>query len=104
MQHRYQQVDNLSLDDFWRRYLVVDDIWIALAENMLIEMFAPVWNTTIIGFGSHAPGKGRHNQKRSAWDTLHPGRPWAAGLPPNAQSEDEIIAMARNVIHQQQAE
>jgi len=72
-----QQAENLNLRDFSCRYLVVDDIWIPLAESLLIEKFYPVWNMKIDGFGNHDPGAGRRNQKKSSWDVLHPGRPWA---------------------------
>lgn len=71
------QAENLERDDFRCRYLVVDDIWIPLAESLLIEKFYPVWNMRIDGFGNHDPGVGRRNQRKSAWDVLHPGRPWA---------------------------
>jgi len=75
-----EQADNIILKDFRCRYLVVDDIWIPLAESLLIEMFSPLWNRKIDGFGNHDPGSGRHNQQRSAWDTLHSGRSWAHKL------------------------
>ena len=71
------QTENLSIEDFKCRYLVVDDIWIPLGESLLIETFNPLWNRLVDGFGNHDPGKGRYNQMRSAWDVLHPGRPWA---------------------------
>lgn len=93
-----QQAQNLSLSDFLCRYLVVDDIWIPLGESLLIEMFAPIWNTTLFGFGNHDPGKGRYNQQRSPWDTLHPGRAWAAKLQPNVRSEQQIADMVRQAI------
>lgn len=38
------ETSNLRLADFHVRHLVVDDIWIPLGENMLIETFKPVWN------------------------------------------------------------
>lgn len=71
---------NLNLEDFHCRYLVVDDIWIPLGESLLIEMFSPLWNRVLDGFGIHDPGKGRHKQKASSWDILHPGRSWAKKL------------------------
>ncbi len=77
---------NLQLADFACRYLVVDDIWIPLAESMLISRFEPLWNKLVDGFGNHDPGKGRHQQKKSAWDLLHPGRPWAERLQANPLS------------------
>lgn len=87
-----QQTKNLDIRDFWCRYLVVDDIWISLTEALLIDQFSPVWNTIVTGFGNHDPGKGRYNQQRSLWDTIHHGREWAEKLQPNAKSEQQIIA------------
>jgi hypothetical protein len=43
-------------------------------------MFSPLWNRLIDGFGNHDPGKGRHQGKIPAWDTIHPGRKWAKRL------------------------
>lgn len=85
-----EQATNLDLSDFMCRFLVVDDIWIPLAESLLIEMFEPIWNRKIDGFGNHDPGKGRYNQQRSAWDTLHPGRPWAERLQSSNKGLDKI--------------
>ncbi len=82
---------NLRLEDFGCRYLVVDDIWIPLAESVLIRMYQPLWNQVIAGFGNHDPGSGRKDQERSAWDTIHPGRPWAFKLPPNSNADALIV-------------
>lgn len=84
------QANNIEIKDFRCRYLVVDDIWIPLAESLLIEMYLPLWNRKIDGFGNHAPGKGRYNQQRSPWDTIHPGRPWADKLQPPSNDENMI--------------
>lgn len=75
-----EQASNISVADFKCRFLVVDDIWIPLAESLLIEMYQPLWNRRIDGFGNHDPGSGRYNQQRSPWDAIHPGRPWAEKL------------------------
>ena len=93
-----RQATNLSIEDFRCRFLAVDDIWIPLAESMLIEMFSPIWNKLIDGFGNHDPGSGRSNQQKSQWDTLHPGRPWADKLKSNLLSADEIAAQARRFL------
>lgn len=77
-----KQANNLQVADFSYRSLIVEDIWIPLGESLLIEMFRPIWNLTIDGFGNHDPGSGRYDQKTSAWDTLHPGRSWAFKLKP----------------------
>lgn len=71
---------NLKIEDFHFRHLVVDDVWIPLGENILIENFQPIWNVLIDGFGNNAVGSGRTAQKKSSWDTLHPGRGWADAL------------------------
>jgi len=81
---------NLKLDDFWCRYLIVDDIWIPLGENLMISHFTPLWNTTVDGFGNHTPGAGRFNQKRSRWDVIHAGREWAAKCQPRPESASDI--------------
>lgn len=86
-----QQVSSLDLGNFHCRYCVADDIWIPLGESLLIEMFRPIWNVHIDGFGIHAPGKGRQRQRRSTWDTLHPGRPWASDLHPNERNAEVLI-------------
>jgi hypothetical protein len=87
------QVPNLALADFHCRYLIVDDIWIPLGESLLIQMFSPLWNKRLDGFGIHDPGKGRYNQQRSVWDVLHPGRPWAERLQSRAKTQEEIQQM-----------
>jgi hypothetical protein len=85
---------NISIEDFKCKFLVVDDIWIPLAESLLIQMYSPIWNQKIDGFGNHDPGKGRYNQQKSLWDTIHPGRPWADRLQPlnNEDSVRETLA------------
>lgn len=76
---------NLGIDDFLCRFLVVDDIWIPLAERLLIGHYRPLWNGVVSGFGNHGPGgrpgggSSRGDQMKSEWDVLHPGRAWAKG-------------------------
>ena len=48
--------ENLNIEDFFCRFLVVEDIWIPLGEALLIAKFSPVWNKLIDGFGNHAAG------------------------------------------------
>lgn len=87
-----EEVDNLDSEDFLCRYLISDDIWIPLGESLLIEQFHPLWNVLIEGFGIHKPGKNRP-QQTSKWDTLHPGRKLAEGLPPNPLTETQLTRM-----------
>ncbi len=72
-----EQAENLDIDDFDCRWLVLAPVWINLTEQILIDEYSPVWNA-IRGFGNHDQGTTRRAQKRSQWDTLHPGRPWAS--------------------------
>ena len=86
-----KEARNLKLSDFQCRHLLVDDIWIPLGESLLIEKYKPVWNMLVDGFGHHDQGKSRRGQKKSAWDTLHPGRPWAEkGEQPNDKFVEQI--------------
>ena len=88
------QVNNLNLGDFSCRYLVVDDMWIPLAESSLIERCKPIWNTRVHGFGNHGRESDRRNQARSPWDVLHPGRAWATKLTANVTPDDVVALIA----------
>jgi hypothetical protein len=68
---------NLCIDDFECRYLVVKSAWQNTAETYLIENFKPVWNNEVgicYGFGKHGDSSETRKNARSPWDTLHPGR------------------------------
>lgn len=93
-----QQAMNLQLEDFTCRYLVVDDIWIPLGESLLIQRFRPIWNMHLDGFGNHDPGSGRYQQKRSPWDVIHPGRPWAERCAGNEKLPEQIFEMLAKAI------
>ena len=80
----------LSAGDFHCRFLVVDEIWIPLGENLLISRFMPVWNTSVDGFGNHDPGRGRYAGLQPRWDVLHPGRAWAEKCRPRAETAATI--------------
>ena len=92
------QVRNLDLQDFFCRYLVVEDIWIPLGESLLIERFQPLWNVIVDGFGNHDPGSGRHSGQRPLWDTLHPGRAWADRLRQNQRTLADIVATIQRAL------
>jgi hypothetical protein len=93
-----EEADNLDIEDFHCRYLVVDDIWIPLGESLLIAKFDPLWNKLIDGFGNHDPGKKRHAGLRPRWDTLHPGREWAAKCQPREETTEQIIVEAQDYL------
>lgn len=87
-----QLVANLSVDDFWCRYLLLDDIWISLGEALMIARFAPIWNNPLDGFGNHDPGGGRYNGKRPRWDVVHPGRPWASKCAERKETAGQLLS------------
>ena len=82
---------DLELADFSCRYLTVDAIWIPLGESLMINMFKPIWNVKIDGFGNHDPGKNRKESKKSRWDVIHPGRPWAEKLTGASETYEEVV-------------
>ncbi len=84
--------ENLDIDDFAARWLVVDDIWIPLGETLLIGKFQPVWNRMLDGFGNHDPGGGRRAGLVPMWDVLHPGRGWALKQQPREETASDLEA------------
>lgn len=90
--------ENLNIEDFHCRFLVVDDIWIPLGESLIIARFTPVWNSLIDGFGNHNPGKGRHAGMRPRWDVLHPGREWAMRLVERPETQEQIAQDAETYL------
>ncbi len=87
-----ESAENLEIADFYVRWLILDDIWIALGESALLRDLRPVWNAMVDGFGNHDPGEGRYKSLAPQWDTLHPGRSWAAKLQPRDAGAAEMIA------------
>jgi hypothetical protein len=91
-----EQSESLNLSDFHVRHLVVDDVWIPLGENMLIETFKPVWNRAIDGFGNKDPGRRRATQYKSPWDVLHPGREFAKKLADSPVTREFLLERIKN--------
>jgi hypothetical protein len=92
LKHRWSIGKTSDLDpaDFYVRYLRTMAVFVPLCESGVIGLYKPVWNVVLDGFGNNAQGSGRNEQERSGWDTVHPGRPYAAILPPNATSVEEF--------------
>jgi len=86
------EAENLELSEFECRYLAVTPIWIVVAEGVLIQKFRPAWNVFVNGFGNHHVGTTRFGQKRTEWDTVHPGRSWATTMQPCAMTKEQILA------------
>jgi hypothetical protein len=79
----------LKLEDFEFRSLVVQSGWETAAEDYLIHLFRPIWNSEtniLYGLGKHGDSAETRANSRSPWDTLHPGRAWAAKSKADAKS------------------
>ncbi len=87
---------NLGSANFRCRYMLVDEIWVALGEARLVEHFRPVWNVLIEGFGSKVEGGGRTDTARSVWDILHPGRKERLGIQVDPKIEKKIVRGLRS--------
>lgn len=90
-----KEARNLDINDFDCRYLVVGSGWQVAAEAHLIALFKPVWNKEMKvcqGLGKHGDASETRRNLRSAWDSLHPGRPWAEDAESNRRSVDQIKA------------
>lgn len=86
----------LQIEHFEYRALVVQTGYQTAAENYLIHLFKPIWNSEIdicYGFGKHGDNPETRSNLRSPWDTLHPGRDWAHRDPKmkDARPKDRIV-------------
>ena len=87
----------LDIADFDCRFLVVQTGWQTAAETYLIDLFRPAWNSETdicYGLGKHGDAPSTRANRRSPWDTLHPGREWAWSDPnmEDARSRTRILA------------
>ncbi len=107
MEHRRSigKAQNINANEFEVRYLVIKTGMQTSAESCLINYFKPIWNKEIkvcFGIGSHGDDKeNTRTNKRSPWDTMHPGRQWAAvpdleDQKPYQQIVDEIVLHCEN--------
>ena len=89
----------LDIEDFEFRSLVIQSGWETSAEDYLIHLFNPIWNSEtkiLYGLGKHGDDAGTRANKRSPWDTLHPGRIWAAASLEDAKTPETIAAEVRS--------
>ncbi len=83
----------LDVKDFECRFLIVQTGFQKTAEDYLINFFKPIWNweTNIChGIGKHGDAAKTRGNKRSPWDTMHPGRKWADETVEDQKSKEEI--------------
>lgn len=86
-------VASLNIDDFDCRFLIVQTGFQKSAEDYLINFFKPIWNSETricFGLGKHGDSSEKRVNKRSPWDTMHPGREWANATFEN-QKEPRLI-------------
>jgi hypothetical protein len=85
--------DSLDINDFDCRALVVQSGWETAAEDYLIHLFKPIWNSEtkiLYGLGKHGDSATTRANKRSPWDTIHPARHWAAETAEDAKTPSQI--------------
>jgi hypothetical protein len=74
----------LRVQDFTCRRLVCTTHAQLVAEQHLIRLFRPAWNSEMkicFGISKHGDAATTRGNNRSPWDVLHPGRQWAVGNP-----------------------
>jgi hypothetical protein len=87
------QKTNLSPGDFMFRHATIQSGMQAAIETFMIRLFNPIWNKECkicYGFGKHGDSSETRKNKRSPWDTMHPGRKWAEGTEKNQMERIEI--------------
>jgi hypothetical protein len=88
----------LNIEDFDCRFLIVQSGFQKSAEDYLINKFKPIWNSETkicFGLGKHGDSSETRVNKRSPWDTLHPGRPWAKSIKENQKEPGQIAEQIR---------
>lgn len=89
------QRTDLALGDFRFRAVPIQTGMQAAVEDFMIRLFRPIWNKEIkicYGIGKHGDDAETRKNKRSPWDTMHPGRRWAAATRADQKSRQEIKA------------
>jgi hypothetical protein len=87
-------MSTLNIDDFECRFLIVQTGFQKSAEDYLINFFKPIWNSETkicFGLGKHGDSSETRGNKRSPWDTMHPGREWADSSNENQKSPELIL-------------
>ncbi len=90
---------SLPLVDFHYRAAPIQTGMQAAVEDFMIRLFLPIWNKEIkicFGIGKHGDSAKTRANKRSPWDTMHPGRKWAASTKSDQMSRNEIETRIAN--------
>lgn len=99
LEDRRNDLTHLGLENFTVRFLCLPPHLVKFTEHNLIELYQPVWNTYLRGFGARGgarDGSGRSLHAVSLWDTIHPGRPTVRATPRDRTSvERRLVAAVR---------
>lgn len=88
----------LPLADFSYRAATIQSGMQYAVEEFMIRLFHPVWNKDVgvcHGFGKHGDSAGTRRNRRSPWDTMHPGRKWATDTTADQVERAEIMTRIR---------
>jgi hypothetical protein len=83
----------LDVDAFEFRVATIQSGMQSSVEDFMIRLFRPIWNKEIkicFGIGKHGDSAATRANKRSPWDTMHPGRAWAAATEQDQRSRTEV--------------
>jgi len=83
----------LDLTDFEYRAAPIQTGMQGAVEEFMIRLFRPIWNKEMkicFGIGKHGDSASTRRNKRSPWDTMHPGRSWADATVEDQMSRTEI--------------
>lgn len=89
---------DVALGDFRYRYATIQSGMQAAVEDFMIRLFKPIWNKEVkicYGIGKHGDSATTRANKRSPWDTMHPGRKWAVATTADQMKRTEIEANIR---------
>ena len=84
---------SLSTADFFYRAAPIQTGLQSAVEEFMIRLFRPIWCKEVkicYGLGKHGDSATTRGNKRSPWDTMHPGRKWAAATHQDQMSRREI--------------
>lgn len=99
-EHRKSMVaGGLDPAEFRYRHAIIQSGMESAVEDFMIRLFKPIWNKEIkicFGIGKHGDSAKTRGNKRSPWDTMHPGRHWANATLQNQASKASIIRKIQN--------
>lgn len=94
-EHRNSMVaGGLNPADFQYRHAIIQSGMEGAVEDFMIRLFKPIWNKELkicYGIGKHGDAATTRGNRRSPWDTMHPGRRWAEATREDQASRENII-------------